>query len=506
MSRVPVSVLQQAFLDNLDYIESHGSVFQPSNKKQLQVLKQLASSGPLTVEQLGALASYQTDNRNAGMKPIAPFQKDTLRYTRLQFGQANLEWYFMYLNQETFAITFIVFAIPVCNPEIAKKYQLGAYEGYLYCISGGVGLPGDPLGNVPPVWYTIPNNFVQADYQTLGDATFSFSIVPGNNLLSASLNSSSPGVFAIQASWMDPFSAKPVSLAGTLSSADSPFQDGPGGCAPCVSNVGTLYFSYTNLVTLAQISLPNGVSLKSGTSPGLGWFDHQWLQSGKIKSHLIACLSNFEKAGAPAPPLRWLWINLQDTQSRKQYMVIVNLSDVVQEGYEYQPMVIGYDPVENRGPWFWNKTKSTVAVLRVLNAGPYVFPMQYKIVIAEAHKTYYLKAGFGGLVNLPSSVRNWEGCGQLFSDAGFTQRVGNCFLECNQSAPQAVLNQAQFDMMQSTGLKLTPEMTEALLPQELTLGATTASLGYTILVLWLTLVVLYLLAKGIWFLIRCSVK
>jgi hypothetical protein len=432
MALPSLDILKNLFLEQLDYISENDTILQPANQEQLNILRDAAKK-VTTITQLGALLMVPKTNANAGFKPIAPFDKDALYYTQLQFYRSNIEWYFMYGNCQDFAFTFIIFAIPICNETIAKKYNMTGNQVTIYSLSGGFGQKGGP-------WSTIPYMFCQANYQVASQAMFSWTGIFDTNsspIKSASLTSNSVGEFDINITWA-PYSALDktdlVGIQATLFSPNGPFLNGPKGCCPCIAGLGTSYYSYVFMnIPKAMVGLLRSPMIANS---GIGWFDHQWLQGGMVHDDpTIAATLNLKNYFKTPVVTRWFWLTMQDIQNNVQYMTSVMLSDVLTSGTNMEvdtKSTIKYNATD--GPKYLSSDTTTVKILATTTVNGVVFPTKHQITINEGDKqtVYILQANYGNsIVYLPGGTLNWEGSGILYGQDGKTI-LGNAFLEANQ--------------------------------------------------------------------------
>ncbi len=440
MSSVPpVSVLQQAFLDNLECIRQSGTLLQPSNGKQLDILKQYAQSSTLTLNQLGALVSLSslTPNRNAGLDPIKPLGQDPLFTSCSQFGTYTTDWYFLYAQCNDVAFTMCLFNSPVCNPKIAAKYKLALPDAHVYFLGGGITTNGG-------AWTPLPPMFLQGQFQCPTQGTFSWVSAPqaaGAPIQSVSLQSPIIGTIQLGVSWLDSVTSQPRTLQAVFTSPTAPYLNGPKGCQPlCLSGVGSLYWSYTNMdVTVTTTGV-------TGTVQGKGWMDHQWLQGGKVNSNQVAALTNLTHLFSKPTVGRWLWINIQDEDLGQQYMIYVPLTEkLVQQGDVLTPAFVNqYD--NQAGPRFWKGNTTKVTVNKLVVRNNYTFPLQYTIDIAVPSRDqvkgvrtlqYQLTSLVDQMVIFnPMGAWSWEGPGVLVNTAT-GKSPGYCFLEANFALPSS---------------------------------------------------------------------
>jgi hypothetical protein len=100
----------------------------------------------------------------------------------------------------------------------------------------------------------------------------------------------------------------------------APFMQGTdNGCAPCISGLGSLYYSYTNLSLVkgdVTFSIDNKVTT-STTNKGKFWIDHQWAYGtpptrGYVDSWILRAISNVMKATEKEGAITgWNWYEMQ---------------------------------------------------------------------------------------------------------------------------------------------------------------------------------------------------
>jgi hypothetical protein len=414
--------LKSLYIEQLDYIVTNDTILQPANKNQINSAKDAVSKAS-TLTQLGAAIMVPKSYGNTGFNPIEPFDKDVLYYTPFQTDKAPLDWYFMYGNCGSFAFTFIIFALPVCNPIIANKHNYSGNQVCIYNVSGGYGALGGP-------WITIPYSFCQANYNVLSQTTLTWSGIfdVSNPIINANFTITGQGQFLCDVSWKTDNDI--VGFTASLLSAEGPFLNGPNACFPCIYGIGSSYYSYTNMNVIATA----GGKLNKTTGSGVGWLDHQWLQQGQIQSITTAALINITNYFSTPTVLRWFWLTIQDSVNSVQYMVSVFPKDVLDINKPLEittKTTIKYN--KYTGPKYLNDT-TTVKVLSMTTINGIVFPTKHLVTIKEGDYTvqYILEASFGNsIVHLPSGILNWEGAGTLYDGSGKTI-LGNCFLEANQ--------------------------------------------------------------------------
>ena len=419
--------MRHAYLDTLDYIKDHATLLQPVNGDIMDALAAQAKVAT-TWTQLGSLALL-TPLLNTGMRPISPLTSTPMATTLFQPGNTTLDWYFMYSNSGNEAFTFILFAIPLCVPDIAKAYKLNEYDTFVYSPSAGYGKRAGE-------WSTSPKYYCQGIYTPLSESTFHWEAVLANDgvVTRASFDSLSLGSFHLVMAWQDRVGSH--SIDSTLMSINEPTYNGEQGCVPCIAGLGTSYWSYTNMKT---------ETIYNGEKPvhGVGWLDHQWLQAGKVSGNVTAALLNTLSWWMPSPKTtRWFWITIQDAMRNVQYMILVSNPHLLTEGKSTFDVAI-LNRYDGHQPLYMNGTQAKVTVTETLTIDEYVYPMKYAIQLFDGDvRNYILEAAFGhAIIHLPNGVPNIESPGILYDASNPTMPIGTGFLESNQMAPDDVIRE-----------------------------------------------------------------
>ena len=426
MSLPSFEIMKNAYIDNLDYIVKESTLLQPINKNIINILKDRAKSCS-TWNELGTLACI-TPNLNTGMKFLSPMTKAPYYTTCLQYGSASSEWYFMYSYLQTYSYTFIIFAIPLFSPIIGEKYGISSENSYIYSFSFGFG------NSKTKIWKTTPNIFIQANYNVISQSEFNWSGIfsPTDGINTAIFNCISLGNFYIHIKTND------YEIEGTLSSQIGPSYNSSNGCCPCISGNGSIYWSYTNMKSEATIT-ENGSQIKE--IDGIGWFDHQWAQAGRLESETVAAIKNIVQVFKPPKINRWYWLTINDYNQKIQFMIVisnVNLLNNTTDTPSYKSTSIAkynnYDV-----PQFYTD-KANIKILESKKIGDYIYPTKYSINInLDKGYNYILQGGIFGdqIINLPTTIPNWEGCGDVYDKNG--NKIGTGFLEANQVSTEKVI-------------------------------------------------------------------
>jgi hypothetical protein len=370
--------------------------------------------------------------------------------TTIQFGEFVSQWYFFYGQCMTFNYTFCIFSLPLCNPKVAASLNLDLASTHLYLVSGGIGEGGH--------WYAIPGGaFMQGIYQNTSDdgTTFNWTGMPTPDLPIQKVQfvSPQPGLFRFTCQWTNLADGNPVppfpGWTGTYTvdttlqaSPQTAHLNGENGCAPtCAANVGSRYWSYTRMQVTAAVT---GANINPLQGQGLGWLDNQWIQSGKMRL-LPAAIRNVLTIGKVAPPIRWLWLNIQDETRKCQFMLYVPMKkdDLVAVGGTYRPSFVNMytDSGTSRIP-----TRNVqVTVTHMVTMHNYAFPVQYRVhmdnlppSVGTSSVDYILSSIQNApLITAVLGVKAWEGSGVLTDLQG--NSPGFCFIEANFMAPTCTL-------------------------------------------------------------------
>lgn len=430
--------LTALFNQRLAYIKQRSPWYVPPDSKLLDTL---TAKQTLTANELGGrLNLIQTNvntNNNVGFTPVGPLKgapEDNLCFT---FGQGQLGWYFMYGNlggrlpeELNTAFTFMLFRIDVAPPPVVSQTNLTPAAATLYGVVAGCGQRGGP-------WFTMPTTIVEGVYTCSGDVVdFKASPTPSDAMQSCSFSSRSIGTsqgssFHISLVWLNPITKQPIRIEGTLTPTRKASYNGPSGCLACTYGIGSPYWSYTRMDVTAAVGDP--VLYEKGQLKGIGWFDHQWFNSGLIYDHSTVQMTiDVYQASNPPPPTRWVWLTLQlDTGVSYMFVVFLNAPPLINDSLETS-VANRYDP---NGTVTYDLSGVTLIVRDLRKIGDVYFPTKYFIALAsgpEAGQAYILRTDFGdGTIYLPKGTLNLESPGSVW-DANEQTQLGLGFLEANQ--------------------------------------------------------------------------
>jgi len=465
---------KELLVNGLQYIRDHGELFAGVDKDRLNVQIDAVHQAD-NVTELGALATLPTPNKNMGYTPIQPLTEAPELSTCIPFGQGTIGWYFMYgqmEGQNNFhaAFTVILFRIELAAPEVVADMQIAPRKSVLWSLAGGVGFhrprshkehktrtktPDEKQPELEEEWYALPYSNTRGEYECTGEHTFRVELNAKDapHLKEFTLISPKAGDFRINLKYTT-HKGRTVALKARLNNQRPATYNAPDGCVPvCYAGVGTLYWSYTRMLTEARIKFPPFEAPKQ-FSQGLGWFDHQWMASGFMNNTLTRLTRKVQGLVTRPRLPRWIWLNLQFYEPKTQWMIVKHLNGPLAEDQVLTAdMVNLYD---EKGAHY--ETDLTVhikvvqvhAVISETSGRSMFYPVKYAITIPDDTEdggtTYIMKADFGNsVIYLPNGNMNWEGSGSLWN-ADETKRLGNCFLEANQFQP--------IDEIVSTTLKL----------------------------------------------------
>lgn len=246
--------------------------FTPNYKKRYQKFIEHSDS-------LYALQAYAM-NHLLGLDSVKDYQKipdeANLKFPDTHLPQLGYQvgWHFFVgnckgENGKDYGILFMFYRYSLLPPKIAKHFGISDLENQIFEFQLAVGESGNKHYQSKPI----------AIAGTTGLASFSntpFNYKLGNNSIK-SINKDN--LFPLQLKgWGVNLEDDPVELEVdiTLNSNKEFLLQGKKGCLPCCCDIGTLYYSATNLTLDPSKSILkfNGEEIK--LIEGKFWFDHQW--------------------------------------------------------------------------------------------------------------------------------------------------------------------------------------------------------------------------------------
>lgn len=236
-----------------------------------------------------------------------------IQYNPFQFGVGNAEWYFCYgvsnsgSSNYCFEITFS--KNEMVPPEVLKREGLDQTKYVLWSINGGYGIVGGE-------WYEIPNETIMMNYEQTSYSSFQISTINNgidNNVIKSCIfgNTNNPMIYEFSLSFIDKDN-KIRKISSIMSSNTPPSPNAENSCGNCNNNMGSLYYSYTDMNVYMEIN--------NEKVSGKGWIDHQLLKSGIPKSLIAQAEVSVINTLIKPISSGWLWFAIQDYESNIQYM------------------------------------------------------------------------------------------------------------------------------------------------------------------------------------------
>ena len=305
------NTLKKITQDRVQSIKKKSNMLSPYNQKNMNAcIKAIDNS--TTYTQL-TTAFISLPNHSIDTYPIYPI-KDINKTITYQYEQGVLGWYWGYAvykkdSKNNFGtVMYYVLRNDLGTEELRKKYNLSIGSTTVYTVSIGVGTGN---GN----WYFCPEPIICAGSYQVNNSNFKLTCTTDKLQNFVLINTDEK--LTLNFSYKDNninFGTNTV-----FTKTNKPRFNAPnGGCAPCISGVGSLYWSYTELESTSTIFIKDK---NYKFSNGDGWLDHQWGRSelpfklvDKLGFNIINMFKPTGKLG------RYVWINLH-LPNNVQYMV-----------------------------------------------------------------------------------------------------------------------------------------------------------------------------------------
>jgi hypothetical protein len=437
--------LKMVCKDKLKLVKEKSGLLSPYNKLLMDQV-QNAIENATEIKQL-ALASLLMPNNCIDLAPIYP-QTDPLDSTLFQFEQGNIGWYWgyaTYINPIANIMYYIV-RIELGSPTIREKYNLPLGSTTVYSISLGIGNNGN--------WNYSPYIICQGKYEIFSKTNFRFTanFDTGYTVFQTTDNI---GEFKLDMGWnpatttIQPTTGPTFMFnSSTVFSSQYPTKpsfNGKGGCSPCISGAGTLYWSYTQFTTQSTLSIPSGtLNLTNGD----GWLDHQWLRGNDPQQLIIKLLNNIKQLSSFTGGLgRYMWINLHIPKGSNgtpiQYMIscFPDSNQTISEGLSFSTIYNIYSNYYDNNSL--NQT-GNLQILKTTTINNIVFPTVVLVEVVDFQGSNYKytvdTTPFGNCVTIDmTSNLHWSGSA-ILNDTNQTP-IGTAFLEANQFQDPVVYRQ-----------------------------------------------------------------
>lgn len=429
-------------LKGLEYIRSFPDLLTSAQQSRLKLLTK-ATQQTHSFAELGAIVSLETPNANYGFDPIEGLEEiDPATRTCMRFGNATVSWYFMFgqavtQRQEAACFTLMLFKLELAAPSVVAKTEFEPSQAVLWCLAGGVGLRS-PEGEAR--WYAIPYNICPAEWKCGDSQTFALRFLVGPDsryIKEFELVSREPGTFHFDLRFQ-PYRQKnqrppPVQhLKGRLAGTEKPVWMGDGGCFPvCEKGVGSVWWTLPAMGAHFQVG-------RQKFPRGKGWFEHQYSSSQYVDQAPLSWIDRRLRTRTA----RWLFVSLQ-LEGGNQWIIAKFLPKAMVAGETVEdPEVLRF--IDDKGI----HEKGLRASLQVVDTRPTEshisrstvdFPFKIRVGVAESpdqpYRYYLLRRDFGsGEAYLYTGIMSLDTCGSVWTE-NEGERLGNCFIECANWAP-----------------------------------------------------------------------
>lgn len=339
MSNVKLTDIPNLFRDVIDDYRSNHPLLSPNDDPRDNALKSYLESIKTATswEQVVSLNFLMSPNWWAGFDGVEKLGGPPGSHDVFAFDQGGTGWYFLYgldadpedaLPQ---GFTFIIFWRRLMSNKMASRKALNGAESSVFWFTGGF---TNPQGDWIPISKEV--NGVKLSYASSGSYT---GIGSPTKISFRTTDSSSPLQVSFTATKglssyhlvvsIDRLEVINVAMTNAPSNT---FYNGKGGCVPCASGAGTLYWSNMDY------SLDTSQKSQIGTKPFtgkkvVGWLDHQWGRFGPVLDAWFPqlFLTWARWTSLRDPIVRWLFITVQpiwDTKGEKdnRYWIFIPLS------------------------------------------------------------------------------------------------------------------------------------------------------------------------------------
>jgi len=467
------------------------STWIPNDDSNDNLLKS-ALNGDITWAGLGAVCANRSARMGYLQEPIAALSSPFETTTGMQFSVGTVGWWFSYGLDTTGKNGWlvIVFRYPTtgnsqtpCTGDNAV-YNVGGYivsdgtrypfsdDGHPLTCSGNYTANTDPNGNTP---YNLVLTSTEFDSHAL--------------LADFTLMVMDTGGYQLGCQFID---GGNITVIMSTKHAGVPHGDS-NGCAPCVSGVGTNYWSWTYMTGKMQYNTASSIG---SIIDVIGWFDHQWgslsVAPRGTLPQIVASISGMFKTSSP-PSWFWTTVVLSD---KLQYSCSITLpaNTVPKKGSVYTSSTgaIKYAFDDSGNPTISFGLPVSVSVNSVLADDP---NLSSDVTVTVDGSEYRLKGIVdNGFVTLAGGSINQEvPCMAYDSDGNV---VGSGFLEMNHM--HSTTDNAT-DTLQVMGLDTTQANIDVLKPRKYSFSQAWQSVAVVSPVL---LVVLAVLGLSVWGIVK----
>jgi hypothetical protein len=273
------------------------------------------------------MANYST-TWNYAFKAPEPVPGDgTYSLSNVQYGVSPIEWYFFYGitnnskgKKYCYNITFIRVAV---SPLVTNS------DYNIWSVNGGYGVASEVQEE--RTWYRLKPTYMKMSYKSNSYSDFTLEGSSQNKETSAILKAD--GLSFVVSLLFDSIEGGTHNIEITMQADTPPNPNAPGTCLGCFGNLGSMYYSYTDMSVQMNVRYGSSSSNPSGSPSGetggtgetlytgKGWQDHQLVKGGipvKIRDQALMSVSNTLLKAVTGG---WTWYAIQDFQSNTQYML-----------------------------------------------------------------------------------------------------------------------------------------------------------------------------------------
>lgn len=461
------SALEAAFQQQIELVEAQDEVWLPPATKQFPWFSQ--ASNPINLKEMVGRAGL-LKNFSTGFHPVVdPAQNDPSLLNAFQFGQGNSGWYWFYcpFSSDT-ALFMAVMRYDLVSPQVMEPLGWQPGEGTVFWVTPGISYQGQ--------WYTTAGLDPQGGTVTLTNANpvqGTLTLADGQTVLTWV----DEKTFRIQYQWDQ------HQIDATFTSAVIPKYNGPqGACAPCYGGQGTIYYSYTDVNVMAQLTV-NGKDLGElqGTQ---GWIDRQW--GGSLPRLLWAQVLQTAFSSQVIGFGPYVWLNIHLNEPREQYMLYGFFPEDtvfrVNDQYRFYYNRYTSEDVER-----FQRVNVKIAAVKTLSQ--VTWPVAYRVTLND--KEYLIDGRpYGDALSEDVTFNlHWHGSATL-TELKSGASAGTAFMEASDVQPRN-----EYLGTRVSAAHLAPESISAFEKPYDSLDVF-PSLFLIILLLWTFLLVLYWLVMG----------
>jgi hypothetical protein len=441
---------------------------------------------------LGAIVGNRGPRLSYLQDPIEPLTAPFEDTTGFQFTQGTTGWWFTYGMDSTGdnGWLLIVFRYPTITSKQAS-YYIGTQTLYNiggYIVSNGIRYPlskdGYPLSSIAKYeFYTDFETSVNTYSLTYGGETVNDNLLISNFVLKVTDSGS--------LSWVSTFKdGSNFDIEIQTKHAAVPHGD-LSACAPCVSGIGTNYWSWTYMEGSMKYTPQNGIA---GTANVIAWFDHQWGTLSKAPRNAVSqILATVGGAVVKPSAPRWFWVTIVLGDSL-QYScsIVISDSSTIQANSVFTSSdgAIKYAFDDKGNPDITFGLPVTIKVNSVLDDNPNLSSdVTVTVENVEYHVTGIVETGYVTLYN--GSINQEVPC--IVKDSNGSV-VGNGFLEMNNMHTAKDNATSALKLM---GQDVNDDNLAALMPSKYTFSQAWESISVVVSIILVCLIAVVLMIWGL---------